>query len=153
MRYPVSDSVTPPIEDPTFLESPVATLVDSLTSSAYTCHDLINAYTTLNFRLSLSQRLVAQKDAPLRALDAIRENARPVAQAIRRDTLRAQKDPFPGSQSLIASSSSVTALELRIQVLQDEVAVCHAALQLISVIFQFSRLTSIFRSTSNLLLA
>jgi hypothetical protein len=131
-----------PMEDPAFLESPVSTLVDSLTSPAYTPHDLIDAYTTLTFRLS-----TRQDDAPLRALDTVRAHARVLAQVIRHDVLRAAQDPLAEVQMAIASGSSTTALELRVQALQNEVAVCHAALQLVSLVFQSSRLTSLFRST------
>jgi hypothetical protein len=132
------------MDDATFFASPISTLVDSLTSSAYTCHDLLDAYATLNTRLTSSVRLLSQEKATFRALEVIQENAVSLAHAIRRDLLRARKEPCLDVEP-VASGSSVTALELRVQALQNEVAVCHAAVQLLATLFKHPPLSGLIR--------
>jgi uncharacterized membrane protein len=132
------------MDDATFFASPISTLVDSLTSSAYTYHDLFDAYATLNTRLTSSVRLLSQEKATFRALEVIQENAVSLAHAIRRDLLRARKEPCLDVEP-VASGSSVTALELQVQALQNEVAVCHAAVQLLATLFKHPPLSGLIR--------
>jgi hypothetical protein len=139
---PISSTRT--MDDVTFLASPISTLVDSLTSSAYTYHDLLDAYATLNTRLISSVRQLGQKEATFGALEGIRENAVSLARAIQRDLLRATREPCLDSET-VASGSSVTALELQVQALQNEVVVCHAAVQLVATVFKHPRLSGLIR--------
>jgi uncharacterized membrane protein len=132
------------MDDATFFASPISTLVDSLNSPAYTYHDLLDAYATLNTRLTSSVRLLSTEEAAFRALEVIRENAVSLAHAIRRDLLRATREPCLDSET-VASGSSVTVLELQVQALQNEVAVCHAAVQLMATVFKHPRLSGLIR--------
>jgi uncharacterized membrane protein len=70
------------MDDATFFASPISTLVDSLDSSAYTYHDLLDAYATFSARLSSSVRLFSQEGVTFRALEVIRENTVSLARAI-----------------------------------------------------------------------
>jgi uncharacterized membrane protein len=132
------------MDDATFLASPISTLVDSLTSSAYTYHDLLDAYATLNARLTSSARLLSEEGVTFRALEVIQESTVSLARATRRDLLRATKEPCLDTEP-IASGSSVTALELQVQALQNEVTVCHAAVQLLATLFKHPSLSGLLR--------
>jgi|ERR1700722_929741 len=138
-----------------YLTSPINTLLESLDdSNRISFHDLLDAYHTLATRIRRQIHVIASSDSPLLALTPLKFHSTNVLRAFRRDIRQVVLDPLSGTvpPTLFANESSST-LGCRIgQVemtrhMKDRVSLCHHTLRVISLIFKFSALQTIFHCT------
>jgi len=145
-----------------YLDAPLTTL---LHPDPVSPHDLLEAYHMLSLRLRVLL------PGPGEALDPLRTNAEGLVRVLKRDVERALVNPLPSSspsssssfpflsptnQSSLSSSTRYR-FDTRVQIVSltpadlkratDSVAVAHAALGLVSILFRFECLVRLFEST------
>ncbi|RDB15276.1 hypothetical protein Hypma_004793 [Hypsizygus marmoreus] len=141
-----------PLMIPTYLSSPMETILESLDdhSSQYiSTHDLIDAYAVLSSRIRSQADTILQAEQPIPAFAPLIENASSLARALKRDIQRAIIDPariFRGSPPAGESYFEETpATDHEIQYGRDSSILCHHTLRVLSDIFAFEPLYSMFQ--------
>ena len=139
----------------TFLRSPILTLSGSLDSDAggnISTHDLLDAYATLALRIRTICTPSTGDESTIPALRALKTHSFLLSCCVQRDIRRALEDPFgsPTSQStnehLFNPMIQPITQPLRglICAAQDSSALCQQAIQVVSLIFRFPALYSLF---------
>ncbi|GBE84841.1 hypothetical protein SCP_0700210 [Sparassis crispa] len=136
---------------PGYFRSPIATLRESLEDDSaehISAHDLLEAYSVFSSRLRTIVAVIPEDQREVPSLNYVARHAPEVAQCLRRDLRRALVDPVPNyrsSNDLIPESLAFRdATEDQVKDARDASSVCHGALRLLSYIFRFSVLSSMF---------
>ncbi|KAL6303902.1 hypothetical protein BKA93DRAFT_786211 [Sparassis latifolia] len=136
---------------PGYFRSPIATLRESLEDDSaehISAHDLLEAYSVFSNRLRTIVTVIPEDQREVPSLNYVARHAPEVAQCLRRDLRRALVDPVPNyrfSNDLIPESLAFRdATEDQVKDARDASSVCHGALRLLSYIFRFSVLSSMF---------
>ncbi|KIJ38991.1 hypothetical protein M422DRAFT_32865 [Sphaerobolus stellatus SS14] len=147
-----------PLQHPLYLNSPVITIVSSLSTdlnAKISLTDLTEAYSVLSARLKTKTQAILDITGPIAALEPLYENSAQLAQAFRRDIGRALVDPqgpsAPASEeSALSTPSSVGSVKKRgfteqeVKYARDLCNLCHAALRCFSNMSVVPALYSIF---------
>ncbi|KAJ7195440.1 hypothetical protein GGX14DRAFT_474749 [Mycena pura] len=143
------------LASPAYFMSPVTTVLESAGQGAndISVHDLIEAYNMISNRIRSQIRVILADEAPRPALVPLQECSRQLGEALRRDLKRVREEPFFDARrtSSIEGSfqRSISMNEEETRVSRDLALLAHQVLRLISEIFAFSPLYSIF-STNDL---
>jgi hypothetical protein len=149
-----------PLARPEYLIGPIETIVCShqgLVSGHFSLHDITEAYRTLSMRIRQSSGSLSIASGPLLALGPLRENSANVATALRRDILRNLRAFTPHTPCDMRPSSSVLSeggvdrepATYNVNYATDVSTQCHYVLRLLSEIFRFPALLSVFSRTSH----
>ncbi|KAI0826919.1 hypothetical protein BC628DRAFT_1436598 [Trametes gibbosa] len=141
-----------PLAHHTYFRSPIATILSSLnsTSDYITIYDLVDAYNTFSRRITAASTLL-QECARYPALRSLEDNAETLAHCIQRDIRRIFTDskttniPIDGSGATFPVPSTASCVSQRVlRSSRDITVLCRYALQLLSNLFRFSSLHSLF---------
>jgi hypothetical protein len=153
-------SIPPTDDDPLarseYFLGPIETIVFShqgLPSGHLSLHDITEAYRTLSMRIRLSSSTLTIASYPLPALEPLRENSANVAAALRRDISRALRAFAPHTPCDMRSSPSEGRVgwepaAYNVNHATDFSTHCHYVLRLLSEIFRFPALLSVFSRMS-----
>ncbi|KAF5374095.1 hypothetical protein D9615_008892 [Tricholomella constricta] len=140
-----------PMMCPSYLSSPLETILESLDDHDHeyiSFHDIIEAYTVLSTRIRAYYRVISRGDQPLPALGPLKEHAASLARALRRDIRCALVDASSHSRRTPPLYESYqTDLPMSdhdIQIARNLSAVCHHGLRVLSDVFAFKALYSLF---------
>ncbi|KAJ2992149.1 hypothetical protein NUW54_g8003 [Trametes sanguinea] len=144
------DDTTNLLNIPTYFRSPVNTLVASLQETPsepdITSHDVLDAYSTFILRIStVARSLLHCNDA--RSLQCVRGSSTSLSRCIQRDIRLALADPLAVAKSQTSATSSWLEAGLsdeQIYSARTTSAVCQSAFNLLSNIFSFPALYSLF---------
>ncbi|KAI0632232.1 hypothetical protein C8Q77DRAFT_1197483 [Trametes polyzona] len=141
------------LEHATYFRSPINVLIASLeadTSADHTLHDVLDAYATFSLRIKAVSSLLSQAKDYV-ALRYLKSNVTSLARCIQRDLRRALREPFTSdshTKGVGTASSTVFptpgSSSAAVNTIRDIAAICHHALQLLSDIFHFPGLFSLF---------
>lgn len=139
-----------PMWDPSYLLSPLETLSESIQDPGYehiTLHDITESYSILSIRIRAEMKDVLSANEPPPALAVMKTHASYLAECLDRDIRLALASPFSREPSPPALSFYTDDLlrEDELQNAIDLATVCHHALRLLSMIFAFPPLSSIFK--------
>ena len=147
---PRATSLTPadPLMPSTYLSSPLDTILESLHDPAYVSpHDLVEAYNVISMRIRSQSQVIMHTKHRLPAFTLLGEHASLLAQALSRDVRRALSHPSSGFRTPAPFASSSTNPPMTnndIQYARDLSILCHHALRLLSDVFSFEPLHSLF---------
>ncbi|GLB45466.1 hypothetical protein LshimejAT787_2300260 [Lyophyllum shimeji] len=140
-----------PVMCSSYLSSPIETLLESLDDhdlEYITSHDITEAYSTLSTRIRSQARAILRPDRTLPALVPIREHAASIARALRRDIRRALVDPIHHTRKSSSPFGSyyteMAITDHETQYARDVTTLCHHSLRVVSLIFAFEILYSLF---------
>jgi hypothetical protein len=159
MSIPLTDY--DPLSRSEYFLGPIETIVcsyEGLASGRLSLHDITEAYRTLSMRIRHSLSSLSIASGPLPALEPLRENSSNVIAAWRRDisrTLRAfsphtPRDMRSGSAGPSEGCMSWEPAAYNVNHAIDYSTQCHYVLRLLSEIFRFPALFSIFSRMSHL---
>ena len=142
-----------PMQSATYFKSPIETLLESTEvdgSDHISQHDLLEAYNTLQTRIRSQIQAICQSDPDSLAWNAVKLCSSQILQVLRRDIRRAlvippsalKKSSLEGS--LASSHPEITVDDVKNAA--DSSLVCHQSLRLLSDLFRFPPLYSIFSS-------
>ncbi|OJA17203.1 hypothetical protein AZE42_00201 [Rhizopogon vesiculosus] len=146
----VTPSCTSHLQDPTYLKSPLESILNSLQpNSPHSNHDLLDAYSTFSNRIRAEAQELQQTATSLPALESLHMNSHSFSQALRRDISIAHIDPFalptptftPGDSLLSGPRKSTVDV---VKHAGDMSALCQQALCALSAVFRFPALYSLF---------
>ncbi|OAX38765.1 hypothetical protein K503DRAFT_740676 [Rhizopogon vinicolor AM-OR11-026] len=146
----VTPSCTSHLQDPTYLKSPLESILNSLQpDSTHSNHDLLDAYSTFSNRIRAEARELQQTATSLPALECLHMNSHSFSQALKRDIAIAHIDPFvfptpnftPGDSLLSGPRQSTVDV---VKHAGDMSALCQQALCALSAVFRFPALYSLF---------
>ena len=142
-----------PMQNVAFLKSPIETLLESTEIDSLdhlSQHDLLEAYNTLQTRIRFQIQVICESDQDLLAWNVVKLYSSQVLQVLRRDIRRALGGPSsPRKSSSLGGSILSNNIEMtadEIKVATDLSLVCHQSLRLLSDLFRFPALYSIFSS-------
>lgn len=159
---PPTREVTPepvdPLQHPLYLNSPVLTIITSLSAGndgKISLSDLTEAYSVLSARLKAKAQAMLDTFGPIPALGPLREHRDTLFQAFRRDISRAFIDPqtsapVSSNESPLSTPTSVGSVKRRgfteheVKYARDLCNLCHASLRCFSNIAVVPVLYSIF---------
>ena len=137
----------------TFFKSPILTLSESLEdvdADHISNHDVLEAYAILSNRIKQTAHFLGEARKEYSALNFFSKHTGPVVQCLRRDIKRALIDPLPKPstphETIPQSIEFLTkepSASTRKQITEHP-AICYAALGIVSNIFKFSTLSSLF---------
>ncbi|KAI0917111.1 hypothetical protein AcW1_007609 [Taiwanofungus camphoratus] len=136
-----------------YFDAPIATLLESIedfASDHIFIHDVAQAYSIFCLQIKAIAKSIYNNTHEIPALHLIKQHAGSIVQCLRRDIRRSLVDPFPELRrsgnsipdSVALSTQEVSEEEMKYAV--DLSIVCHYALQLLSDIFKFPVLSSLF---------
>jgi hypothetical protein len=139
-----------PMWDPSYLLSPLETLSQSIQDPGYECitlHDITESYNILSIRIRAEMKDILSANEPLPALAVMKTHASDLAECLDRDIRLALASPFSREPSPPALSFYTDDLlrEDELQNAIDLATASHHALRLLSMIFAFPSLSSIFK--------
>ncbi|KAJ7784377.1 hypothetical protein B0H16DRAFT_1876842 [Mycena metata] len=140
---------------PAYFMSAAETLLESMGPNAddISVHDLIEAYNTFSQRIRAQIRGILTAEVPLPALNSLAECCHQLGEVLRRDLKRTREEPFPQSRLTSVGLDSVQSIpelyEEEIRISRDLALLSQQVLRLLSDIFSFPALHSIF-STNDL---
>jgi hypothetical protein len=140
------------MDSPAYLKSPIDTLLESVENYTHyiSCHDLLEAYHTIAIRIRSQIHVIASSNHTFLALDPLKLHSTGILRALRRDIRWTLLDP--SNKHTFATpyvdGSSSTGFEM-VKHAKDMVLLCHHALRVVSLIFKFSSLYSIFDCMSS----
>ena len=152
-EVPLLEPTSNAMLDVKFFSSPLDTLLESIhdrDAEYLSIHDLIEAYSAISTRIRSQVDIIMAARQPPPALAFLGEHTSSLTRALRRDILRCFVDPShdlrttPPPGESFSSDASMTDHE--IQYARDLSAVCHYSLRLLSDIFSFKLLYSLFQS-------
>ncbi|KAL1950460.1 hypothetical protein VTO73DRAFT_5584 [Trametes versicolor] len=143
-----------PLAHPTFLKSPVNSILNTLCDDTFehtSAHNLLDAYSTLSYRIKAVASSLASDCEGYLSLQILKKNAIPLGRCIQRDIRRAFADP-PASNSHVASLGSISTPPIQttnippeiINMARETAMLCQNALQLVSDIFFLPALFILF---------
>lgn len=156
-------SIPPTDDDPLacseYLLGPIETIVcshDSLASDHLSLHDITEAYRILSMRIRQLSSPLSLAPGPFPTLEPLRENSVKVAAALRRDISRALRisaqhtsgDMTSNTAGLSQDSVGWGQSVYNMHRATDFSTQCHYALRLLSEIYRFPTLLSVFSRTS-----
>ena len=143
-----------------YLLGPIETIACShqtLVSGHLSTHDVTEAYRTLSMRIRASSCHMSAVSDCFPALEPLREKGAEVVMALRRDVSRAlpissghiSSDLSPRSPGPAAETAGWNSTTFDTNSVTDSSTLCHYALRLLSEIFRFPALSSVFACTSH----
>lgn len=143
-----------------YFDAPIATLLESIedfASDHIFIHDVAQAYSIFCLQIKAIAKSIYNNTHEIPALHLIKQHAGSIVQCLRRDIRRSLVDPFPELRrsgnsipdSVALSTQEVSEEEMKYAV--DLSIVCHYALQLLSDIFKFPVLSSLFSGEQRVL--
>lgn len=146
-----TDDNSKPMMCQSYLSSPLETILESLNdhdSEYISLHDLIEAYNVLSERIRAEAYTLVNGGQYLLAFALLKEHASSLARALRRDIQRALIDPSrdlrrtpPPGESFL---TDVSMNDHEIQHARDLPMLCHHSLCVLSDVFAFEALHSLF---------
>lgn len=139
-----------PMWDPSYLLSTLETLSESMQDPGHeyiTLHDITESYSILYIRIRAEMKDVLSANKPPPALTVMKTHASDLAECLDRDIRLALTSPFSREPSPPALSfyTDDFVREDELQNAIDLATACHHALRLLSMIFAFPPLSSIFQ--------
>ncbi|KAG5650105.1 hypothetical protein H0H81_000746 [Sphagnurus paluster] len=140
-----------PMESPYYLLSPLETISESLDDYDFeyiSIHDIIEAYSLLSRRIRSQACLILRAGEMFPALAPFKDHAGSLARALKRDIRRALADPSRDLQRSPALFSSyrteVSMNDHDFQNIRNLSTLCHHSLRVVSDVFAFKSLYSLF---------
>jgi hypothetical protein len=146
-----------PLYHSEYLLGPIETIVRShgaLLSGHLSLHDITEAYRTLSMRIRQASCHLSVASECFPALESLRDKGTEVVAALRRDVSRVLpiSPPHTSSDLFLRSSGHASETVLttyEADVVTDSSTLCHYALRLLSEIFRFPAISSVFACTSH----
>lgn len=138
------------LQDPTYLKSPIESILNSLeNNSPHSDDDLLDAYSTFSNRIRAEAQELQQTATLPPALRCLRMSARAFSQALRRDIAIAHIDPFVSLSPTFTLTESLLSgpRQSTVDVVKhagNMSALCQQALRALSAICRFPALYSLF---------
>ncbi|KAG0704225.1 hypothetical protein DFH29DRAFT_912381 [Suillus ampliporus] len=145
----VTPDCTAPLQDTTYLKSPLECIVNSLEpNSVHSNHDLLDAYSTFSNRIRAEAQELQRSSTSLSALELLRIKAHAFSQALRRDITLAHIDPFAATRTFASGESLLSGPRQStadvVKHAGDSSALCQQALCALAAVFRFPNLHSLF---------
>jgi hypothetical protein len=151
MAMPLADNH--PLYHSDYLLGPIETIVEShtaLLSGHLSFHDITEAYRILSMRIRQSSCHLSVASDCFPALKPLRDKGTEVVAALRRDVSRGLliSAPHTSGDFFLRSSDHVESTTYDANVTTDSSTLCHYALRLLSEMFRFPAISSVFACTS-----
>jgi hypothetical protein len=145
-----------PLEDPSYFQDPVRTLVCSIEArdeghGPVALYDIAEAYNILSLRIRSSAETIGLKKLSFPALGPLKENGSLLVQVMQRDICRAlvERPPIPShAASVEFQSYNENRDAIENCIMAQSILLCHYALRLLAEVFRFSTLYTVFSCES-----